>query len=85
MSSSKELFDQGLKTRREVVGDVYVDRSLQNGSSEFAFPGQQLVTEYDSTLPLQSDHSRLISSPQMVLGKYLVAPRPVPAAAKPPQ
>ncbi|OAA60215.1 carboxymuconolactone decarboxylase [Niveomyces insectorum RCEF 264] len=46
MSSSKELFQQGIKNRRDVVGDVYVDRSLQNGSSEFAFAGQQLVTEW---------------------------------------
>ncbi len=45
MSASKELFDQGLKNRREVVGDEYVDRALKNGSSEFAFAGQQLVTE----------------------------------------
>ena len=48
MSASKELFQQGLKNRREVVGDVYVDRALNNGSSEFAFAGQQLTTEYAS-------------------------------------
>ncbi|TPX12339.1 uncharacterized protein E0L32_006986 [Thyridium curvatum] len=46
MSASKELFEQGLKNRREVVGDVYVDRALNNGSSEFAFAGQQLTTEW---------------------------------------
>ena len=44
-SGNQELFEQGLKNRREVVGDEYVDRALQNGSSEFAYPGQQLVTE----------------------------------------
>lgn len=44
-SSNKGLFEKGLKNRREVVGDVYVDKSLQNGSSEFAYPNQQLVTE----------------------------------------
>jgi 4-carboxymuconolactone decarboxylase len=44
----KELFETGLKNRREVVGDVYVDKALENGSSEFAFAGQQLVTEYIS-------------------------------------
>jgi len=41
----KELFEIGLKNRREVVGDVYVNKALENGSSEFAFAGQQLVTE----------------------------------------
>ncbi|OQE02167.1 hypothetical protein PENVUL_c040G05538 [Penicillium vulpinum] len=46
MSASKDLFQQGLKNRREVVGDEYVNRSLQNGSSAFAFAGQQLTTEW---------------------------------------
>lgn len=32
--------------RRSVVGDAYVDRALANGSSEFAYPGQELVTEW---------------------------------------
>lgn len=45
MSTSKELFDRGIKNRREVVGDTYVDRSINNGSTEFSFAGQQLVTE----------------------------------------
>lgn len=44
-SGYKQLFEAGLKNRREVVGEAYVDRALKNGSSEFAFPGQQLVTE----------------------------------------
>ncbi|KAL4863823.1 hypothetical protein BDV12DRAFT_201757 [Aspergillus spectabilis] len=46
MSASEDLFQQGLKNRREVVGDTYVDAALRNGSSEFAYPGQQLVTEW---------------------------------------
>lgn len=41
-----EMFELGIQNRREVVGDVYVNAALQNGSSEFAYPGQQLVTEY---------------------------------------
>jgi 4-carboxymuconolactone decarboxylase len=41
----KELFEKGLKNRREVVGDAYVNKALENGSSEFAFPRQELVTE----------------------------------------
>ncbi|KAI6773072.1 hypothetical protein HG530_004030 [Fusarium avenaceum] len=41
-----EMFDLGIKNRREVVGDSYVDAALKNGSSEFSYPGQQLVTEW---------------------------------------
>ncbi|PLB55597.1 CMD-domain-containing protein [Aspergillus steynii IBT 23096] len=41
-----QLYNEGLKVRRAVVGDSYVDRSLANGSSEFARPGQELVTEF---------------------------------------
>lgn len=42
----KEIYEAGMKVRRAVVGDVYVDRSLRNGSSDFAMPMQQLVTEF---------------------------------------
>ncbi|KAL1976982.1 hypothetical protein VTN31DRAFT_3264 [Thermomyces dupontii] len=42
----KVLFEEGLKVRREVVGDDYVDRALANGSTEFSRPGQELVTEF---------------------------------------
>ena len=42
MSDSK--FEKGMKTRREVLGDSYVDNSLKN-STEFSLPLQQLVTE----------------------------------------
>ncbi|KAJ5874244.1 uncharacterized protein N7529_002674 [Penicillium soppii] len=45
-SLHQSLFDEGLKVRRAVVGNEYVDRSLANGSSEFARPGQELVTEW---------------------------------------
>ena len=44
-ASRPELFKNGLEVRRAVVGDSYVDAALKNGSSEFAYPGQQLVTE----------------------------------------
>ncbi|KAE8368122.1 4-carboxymuconolactone decarboxylase [Aspergillus caelatus] len=40
------LFEDGLKIRRAVVGNAYVERSLANGSSDFARPGQALVTEW---------------------------------------
>jgi len=40
------LFEAGLAMRRSVVGDVYVDRALANGSTEFSRPGQELVTEW---------------------------------------
>lgn len=40
-----ESFERGLKTRREVLGDAYVDASL-NKATDFSWPMQQLVTEY---------------------------------------
>ncbi|KAK3388039.1 4-carboxymuconolactone decarboxylase [Podospora didyma] len=45
-SLHETLFQEGLKMRRSVVGDAYVDRALANGSTEFSLPGQQLVTEW---------------------------------------
>lgn len=42
----KELFNEGLKVRREVVGDAYVERALANGSTEFSRAGQEIVTEW---------------------------------------
>ncbi|EAU29450.1 hypothetical protein ATEG_10001 [Aspergillus terreus NIH2624] len=42
----EQLFEDGLQVRRAVVGDAYVDRALANGSSDFARPGQELVTEW---------------------------------------
>ncbi|TVY54159.1 4-carboxymuconolactone decarboxylase [Lachnellula cervina] len=41
----KTLFDEGLKIRYEVAGKTYVDKALVSGSSEFARPMQELVTE----------------------------------------
>lgn len=40
------LFEEGLKMRRSVVGDEYVNRALENGSTEFSRAGQELVTEW---------------------------------------
>lgn len=42
---NKELFDKGLRVRREVVGDTYVDASLK-GADDFSMPMQELVTEF---------------------------------------
>ena len=42
---SSEAFDRGLKTRREVLGDTYVDASLDK-ATDFSWPMQKLVTEY---------------------------------------
>ena len=42
---NKELFEQGLKTRREVLGAEYVDNSIKN-ADEFNMPMQELVTQY---------------------------------------
>lgn len=43
--AQSELFESGLKTRREVLGDTYVEASL-NRATDFSWPMQQLVTEY---------------------------------------
>jgi 4-carboxymuconolactone decarboxylase len=42
----KHLFEEGLKVRRSVVGEAYVERALANGSTEFSRSGQELVTEW---------------------------------------
>jgi 4-carboxymuconolactone decarboxylase len=41
----KNLFDQGLQTRREVLGPEYVDNAIRNADA-FSMPMQELVTEY---------------------------------------
>jgi 4-carboxymuconolactone decarboxylase len=41
----EERCDQGLKVRREVLGDLYVDRAV-SGADEFVKPLQELVNEY---------------------------------------
>jgi 4-carboxymuconolactone decarboxylase len=40
-----EKFERGLKTRRSVLGDAYVDRSLSS-ADDFSWPMQQLATEF---------------------------------------
>ncbi|OAL05318.1 carboxymuconolactone decarboxylase [Phaeosphaeriaceae sp. SRC1lsM3a] len=45
-NNSTAQFDTGLKTRKEVVGEHYVNGALAKGSSEFAYPMQKLVTEW---------------------------------------
>jgi 4-carboxymuconolactone decarboxylase len=42
---NKELFENGLRIRREVLGAEYVDKSL-SGADDFSRPLQELVTEY---------------------------------------
>ena len=42
---SDELFETGLRIRREVLGDAYVDRSLAQ-ADDFSRDFQRLVTEY---------------------------------------
>ena len=41
----KKLMEAGLKVRREVLGDEYVDRSMKN-ADEFNKPFQEIVSEY---------------------------------------
>src|SRR5690242_15504682 len=42
---SDDLYQQGLKIRKEVLGEEYVNRALANANS-FNTPLQELVTEY---------------------------------------
>jgi len=42
---NKPLFDQGLKTRREVLGADYVDAAIAS-ADDFNRPLQELVTQY---------------------------------------
>ena len=41
----KDSFDKGLQTRREVLGNAYVDASLKS-VDDFSRPLQELVTQY---------------------------------------
>jgi 4-carboxymuconolactone decarboxylase len=43
--SDRERLEAGLKMRREVLGDDYVNRSMQQ-ADEFMRPFQELVSEY---------------------------------------
>jgi 4-carboxymuconolactone decarboxylase len=43
--AEQSLFERGMQVRRAVLGDAYVDRSLQGGT-EFRKPMQELVTEF---------------------------------------
>ncbi|WP_371038664.1 carboxymuconolactone decarboxylase family protein [Rhodosalinus sp. FB01] len=45
LSNVSESFERGLRTRREVLGDAYVDKSI-NAATDYSFPMQELVTEY---------------------------------------
>ena len=41
----RKRYDQGMKTRRAVLGDAHVDRSLKN-RNKFNEPFQDLITRY---------------------------------------
>ena len=41
----KKLLEDGLRVRREVLGDEYVDRSMKNADA-FNKPFQEIVSEY---------------------------------------
>jgi 4-carboxymuconolactone decarboxylase len=45
VSSPDGRYERGLATRREVLGDEHVDRSMRN-ATEFSSAAQELVTEY---------------------------------------
>ena len=42
---TSERFENGLKTRKKVLGDAYVERSLAQ-ANDFTMPFQELTTEY---------------------------------------
>ncbi len=42
---NQELFDQGLATRREVLGSDYVDAAIRN-ADDFSRPLQEYITQY---------------------------------------
>ena len=42
---SQEVFDRGMKARRAVLGDEYVDNAIRN-ADELTKPFQDLATEY---------------------------------------
>jgi 4-carboxymuconolactone decarboxylase len=41
----RKRYDEGLKTRRAILGDAHVDRSLKN-RTKFNEPFQELITRY---------------------------------------
>ena len=43
--AESEMFEEGLKTRREVLGAEYVDRSLE-GAEDFMMAFQRVTTEW---------------------------------------
>lgn len=47
MSGNDDLFEVGLRIRREVVGEEYVDRAFERAEADgFSLDFQRLVTEY---------------------------------------
>jgi len=59
----KELFEKGIRNRREVVGDTFVDATLKNEPTKFSQPGQELVTEWCWVgLPVGREIGRLLTS-----------------------
>ncbi|WP_433850796.1 carboxymuconolactone decarboxylase family protein [Brucella pseudogrignonensis] len=43
--TTSQRFNNGLQTRRDVLGNEYVDAALHN-ATDYSWPMQQLVTEY---------------------------------------
>ena len=42
---SEDRYEQGMRVRREVLGDAHVDRAVDN-TTEFTAPFQEFITEY---------------------------------------
>jgi 4-carboxymuconolactone decarboxylase len=45
-AAQKSLYDVGIKIRRSVLSDAYVDRALANGSTPFGIAMQEFTTSY---------------------------------------
>ncbi|KAH8692213.1 AhpD-like protein [Talaromyces proteolyticus] len=46
IESQKNLYNVGMKHRRGVLGDAYVDNAIANGSTEFARAMQEFTTAF---------------------------------------
>ncbi|OJJ38874.1 hypothetical protein ASPWEDRAFT_36552 [Aspergillus wentii DTO 134E9] len=44
--SSNNLYEQGLQTRREVLGNEHVNRTLSTNTSDFTRPMQEFITSW---------------------------------------
>jgi len=56
------LYDAGLEMRNKVAGKEYVDRALENATSDFAKPMQEVRIHSPCSAPFITDHLQRINS-----------------------